>query len=286
LNCDKFNCDGGDCTDCGGGGGGCPAGEIEDCNGNCCPDYWVADGYCDDGTYSWNGVPIFLNCDAFNCDGGDCTDCGGGGGTGACCIGEQCQTTSADDCTAMGGTYNGDGSSCSGNPCGGGGNCEAGWTEDCQGTCFPDYVYEAWLGDGYCDDGAYIPADYGCDECPAGVAIWMNCDAFGCDGGDCECDPTDPTGACCFGADCFETVEAECSGNGGEWQGPDTTCASNSCAAPCPADTDGSGTVDVSDVLNIVGNWGTNDASADVNGDGVVDVSDLLEAVSAWGPCP
>ncbi len=328
LNCDTFNCDGGDCTDCGGGGdptgaccvgttcstatqadcsasggsyqgdnsscagnpcgggGGCPAGEIEDCNGNCCPDYWVADGYCDDGTYSWNGVPIFLNCDAFNCDGGDCTDCGGGGGTGACCIGEQCQTTSADDCTAMGGTYNGDGSSCSGNPCGGGGNCEAGWTEDCQGTCFPDYVYEAWLGDGYCDDGAYIPADYGCDECPAGVAIWMNCDAFGCDGGDCECDPTDPTGACCFGADCFETVEAECSGNGGEWQGPDTTCASNSCAAPCPADTDGSGTVDVSDVLNIVGNWGTNDASADVNGDGVVDVSDLLEAVSAWGPCP
>jgi hypothetical protein len=114
----------------------------------------------------------------------------------------------------------------------------------------------------------------------------MNCDAFGCDGGDCECDPTDPIGACCFSADCFETVELECSSNGGEWQGPDTTCDSTPCAVPCPADTDGSGTVDVSDVLYIVGNWGTADADADINNDGIVDVSDILEVVSAWGPCP
>ncbi len=285
LNCDEFNCDGGDCTDCG-GGGGCPAGEIEDCNGNCCPDFWVGDGYCDDGTYEWNGVQIFLNCDAFDCDGGDCTDCGGGGDpTGACCVETNCSTMTEADCTAAGGTYNGDGSSCAGDPCGGGGGCEAGWTEDCQGTCFPDYVYEAWTGDTYCDDGAYIPSDFGCEECPAGVAIFLNCDAFDCDGGDCECDPTDPTGACCFGSDCFETTETECSGNGGEWQGDNTTCASNPCAVPCPADTDGSGTVDVSDILFIVGAWGTSDAAADVNGDGTVDVSDILEVVSSWGPC-
>ena len=56
--------------------GACPAGQIEDCNGNCCPDFWVGDGYCDDGTYSFNGVPIFLNCEQFGNDGGDC---GGGG---------------------------------------------------------------------------------------------------------------------------------------------------------------------------------------------------------------
>ncbi|MBM44368.1 MAG: hypothetical protein CMJ36_05085, partial [Phycisphaerae bacterium] len=48
--------------------GECPSGEIEDCFGNCCPASWVADGYCDDGTYSWNGVPIYLNCDEFDCD--------------------------------------------------------------------------------------------------------------------------------------------------------------------------------------------------------------------------
>ena len=285
LNCDQFNCDGGDCTDCG-GGGGCPAGEIEDCNGNCCPDYWVGDGFCDDGSYVWNGIPIYLNCAEFNCDGGDCTGCDGGGATGACCVNMSCSIMSQTDCVAAGGTYNGDNSSCAGDPCGGGGECPADWTADCEGTCFPDYVYEAWTGDGYCDDGSYIPADYGCTECPAGVAIWLNCDAFNCDGGDCECDPTDPIGACCFGSDCFEIVETECSSNGGEWQGDNTTCASQPCGAPCPADTDDSGTVDVSDILYVVGNWGSDDAAADVNGDGIVNVSDILEVVSAWGSCP
>jgi hypothetical protein len=45
---------------------------IEDCNGNYCPATWVGDGYCDDGSYSWNGIPIYLNCEEFECDGGDC----------------------------------------------------------------------------------------------------------------------------------------------------------------------------------------------------------------------
>ena len=189
------------------------------------------------------------------------------------------------DCSAAGGTYNGDNSSCNGNPCGGGGGCQAGWTADCQGTCFPDLVYEAWIGDGYCDDGAYIPADYGCTECPAGVAIWLNCEEFSCDGGDCDCDPADPIGACCFGADCFESTELECSGNGGEWQGDNTTCEIGTCGVPCPADVDGSGSVDVSDILAIVGAWGSNDPAADVDGDGTVNVSDILEVVSSWGPC-
>jgi V8-like Glu-specific endopeptidase len=330
LNCDAFNCDNDDCTDCGGGGdptgaccvngscsiineadctsaggtyngdnsscngdpcgggGECPAGEMQDCNGNCCPENWVADGYCDDGTYEWNGVAIYLNCDAFQCDGGDCTGCGGGGDpTGACCVGTNCSTMTDTDCAAAGGEYQGNNTSCASEPCGGGGGeCPADWTADCEGTCFPDYVYAEWQGDGYCDDGAYIPADYGCDECPAGVAIWMNCDEFDCDSGDCECDGGgNPMGACCFDADCFELEEAECNSNGGEWQGPETTCASSPCAVPCPADTDGSGAVDVSDILYIVGYWGTNDSAADVNGDGTVNVSDILEVVSAWGPC-
>ena len=290
LNCNQFDCDGGDCTDCDGGGGGeCPAGEIEDCNGNCCPDFWVADGYCDDGTYEWNGNPIYLNCNEFDCDGGDCTGCDGGGGQiGACCFPDgSCFEITGLECTSSGGEYQNDGSACADANCsGGGGECPADWTEDCQGTCFPNYVYDGWVGDSYCDDGAYIPSDYGCDECPAGVAMWLNCEEFDCDGGDCECAPSDPLGACCFGADCFETIEAECANNGGQWEGDNSTCSALPCAVPCPADADASGVVDVSDILYIVGAWGSSDESADVNGDGIVSVSDILEVVSSWGPCP
>lgn len=54
------------------GAGGCPVGEIPDCNGNCAPDNWAGDGDCDLGQWSWGGNPIFLNCEAFDCDGGDC----------------------------------------------------------------------------------------------------------------------------------------------------------------------------------------------------------------------
>ncbi len=54
----------------------CDPGEIEDCFGNCCPSGWVGDGWCDDGSYTWNGNDIYLNCTGLGCDGGDCgTDC-------------------------------------------------------------------------------------------------------------------------------------------------------------------------------------------------------------------
>lgn len=54
--------------------GDCPPGEIEDCNGNCAPADWVGDGFCDDGSFSHNGVAIFFNCAEFNNDEGDCDD--------------------------------------------------------------------------------------------------------------------------------------------------------------------------------------------------------------------
>ena len=50
----------------------CPVGEIPDCNGNCAPETWIGDSYCDDGTYGWNGVAIYFNCEEFECDGDDC----------------------------------------------------------------------------------------------------------------------------------------------------------------------------------------------------------------------
>lgn len=60
------------------------------------------------------------------------------------------------------------------------------WSPDCQGNCFPDWLIEKWRGDGvFCDDGTYIPADEGCQECPPGVPLDLNCPTYDFDGGDC-----------------------------------------------------------------------------------------------------
>jgi hypothetical protein len=60
---------------------------------------------------------------------------------------------------------------------------------DCGGTCVESGSdVAAWLGDGYCDDGAY--------------GYFFNCPALGCDGGDCsaaECSMGDPGEVCMFG---------------------------------------------------------------------------------------
>jgi hypothetical protein len=53
---------------------------------------------------------------------------------------------------------------------------------------------------------------------------------------------------------------------------------------PCPADLDGNGTVDVTDLLALLANWG-GAGDGDINDDGVVDVEDLLLLLAAWGPC-
>ena len=49
-------------------------------------------------------------------------------------------------------------------------------------------------------------------------------------------------------------------------------------------DITGDGVVDVSDILALIGSWGScsSDCPADLNGDGVVDVSDILLLLSYW----
>ena len=54
---------------------------------------------------------------------------------------------------------------------------------------------------------------------------------------------------------------------------------------PCPADANGDGSVDVTDILMVISDWGMSNSPADVNVDGVVDVSDILQMISAWGLC-
>ena len=69
LWCEEYNFDEGDCEVI---PGECTPGLIEDCNGICAPAGWLGDGFCDDGSYEYNGNPIFFNCEEFDFDNGDC----------------------------------------------------------------------------------------------------------------------------------------------------------------------------------------------------------------------
>ena len=69
LWCEEFNFDEGDCEVI---PGECTTGLIEDCNGICAPESWLGDGFCDDGSYEYNGNQIFFDCEEFNNDDGDC----------------------------------------------------------------------------------------------------------------------------------------------------------------------------------------------------------------------
>ena len=61
-------------------------------------------------------------------------------------------------------------------------------------------------------------------------------------------------------------------------------CEAAPCVADCAAMPDG--TVDVADLLALLGQWGQLDAACDTDGDGDIDISDLLELLAAWGSCP
>ena len=55
----------------------------------------------------------------------------------------------------------------------------------------------------------------------------------------------------------------------------------------CVADTTGDGTVNVADILQLIGAWGPcAGCNEDINNDGSVDVADLLDLIAAWGACP
>ncbi|MHC5024287.1 MAG: hypothetical protein ACYTGG_10325 [Planctomycetota bacterium] len=55
----------------------------------------------------------------------------------------------------------------------------------------------------------------------------------------------------------------------------------------CATDFNGDGTTDVSDLLAVLGSWGScaSPCHTDTNNDGTVDVTDLLAVLGAWGPC-
>ena len=66
---------------------------------------------------------------------------------------------------------------------------------------------------------------------------------------------------------------------------PAISVYTNITAISCPSDVNGSGTVDVDDLLALIAGWGGADPALDINGSGNVDVDDLLILIGAWGPC-
>ena len=59
--------------------------------------------------------------------------------------------------------------------------------------------------------------------------------------------------------------------------------AAPACQVACEGDVDGSGSVGIADMLQLIGDWGSDNAESDINGDGQVDVTDLLLLVGNWG---
>ncbi len=97
------------------------------------------------------------------------------------------------------------------------------------------------------------------------------------------------------GADCYyngqgynvgETFPAgECCNTRGCHEGGDVVCTLIDC--PCPWDLNGDGTVDVVDLLLLLGLFGACEGcQEDCDGDGFVGVFELLGLLRQFGPCP
>lgn len=54
----------------------------------------------------------------------------------------------------------------------------------------------------------------------------------------------------------------------------------------CPSDFDANGSVDVADVLTLLGTYGSTNSDHDLDGDDYVGVNDLLLLLDAFGECP
>ncbi len=121
--------------------------------------------------------------------------------TGACCQGGgACSILSSSQCATAGGTYQGDGTTCSPtNPCSG----PTGACCDSNGSCTVD-------SESACDGsgGTYSGNGTNCtpNQCPQ------------------------PQGACCFpNGTCDLRTLDNCSGNFGSWNGANTSCAAAEC---------------------------------------------------------
>lgn len=183
-------------------------------------------------------------------EGGALTLSSGGTPTGACCDLETCYVTTSATCAGAGHYYEGDGTTCSPNPCPPYGACCYGaglCAFTLQGSC-ESVLSGTWQGDeSDCDPnpcpqpdptGACCASDGGCT-----VVTAASCSSGGgtYEGDDTTCSPNpcpqpDPTGACCASdGSCSVTTSSSCTGGGGTYEGDDTVCSPNPCPQPTGA---------------------------------------------------
>ena len=184
---------------------------------------WIGDGYCDDGSYQHDTNTIYLDCEEFGWDGGDCPQGDIPLDPGACCLGDQancegfCEVLYYEDCIAGGGVFLGARTSCLAATC----ECPPGLIADCNGNCFPLY----WMNNDDCDEGAGYPIN-GPDH--HSYYVSLGCLGLACDGGDCIglC-----SGACCLGTDCVASLNViECADSGGVFLGSGSECLGVQCS--------------------------------------------------------
>jgi hypothetical protein len=97
--------------------------------------------------------------------------------------------------------------------------------------------------------------------------------------------PGATNGACCFPDECCRRLSpGDCAAAGGMYKGNNTSCTT--CPPLCPADINGDGLVNVTDLVAVITEWGTGNPGADINDDGIVNVTDLVAVITAWGTCP
>jgi len=232
--------------------GGCPAGQVEDCDGSyeCYPESWIGDGFadCQDQAYGAD-----LSC--YDCDGGDCPDSDPG-----------CSDP-VDECEGQAVCWDG--------------TCAPTQADCPMAGCEEIGGYDPWMSDGYCDtaNNNYV-CDYDGGDCCPGDCVdeTYNCSDFGGSCSDClDPDSVDQTPE----SECYQSCEE---------LGEGLTCWDLSCVDDlddclcAPGDANDDDVMNISDIVLVVqyiiqeadsAAMACIASAGDFNQDGSVDVLDI-----------
>jgi len=135
-------------------------------------------------------------------------------------------------------------------------------TSVCSNTA--DQIYGTWrdlgnntvgttcIGMGACclDDSCWIDSE---DDCVASDGSYVG-DNTACT--DCPPPDDDPYGACCANGLCVSITLEECFEIEGSYAGDEVACADAGCPTYCDGDTNKDGTVNMTDLLTVIADWG------------------------------